>query len=357
MRGWFIWREGETSGPFSSEELAAMVVRDQIGAQSWLWHEQLGEWVRAGSFDFLKRRLQTGRGDVEVRRLAEPVAGKVALPRATAPTAQATGDISLTNLYLARLKREPLVKLAIEARGIEAAVRAGPAEVAGAEAWPRVDVEADVEAFDGAREFETWFEAQHDDPLAERLASGLVMEPSSAAAEAGALVGSITRPEAPAGAGMAPAPPPRQGHAGHMRDRIADALVLALERLGAFRLVDLANTHRLEQAAHVTYDWLSGPMRLGAQRTVGREAFERRLILMLVDLYDRFATEPGNTDVRALIRSQIHSPWADAHFAGMTAPVAAGLKGLVGRDGAVAAGARRAQTIPPPLPGPLRAAE
>lgn len=166
MNGWFLWRDGEAVGPLSSDELAGLVVRGDVEARTWLWHPQFGDWREAGSFDFLKRSHDApGAAD-----------GSAGLKRSPVPRAD---TISLTSLYLDRLKREPLARLALAATAVEPApvepktVEPETVEPETVETWGLVVGSSADELTPSAPEDDALYvaaEADGTDPLAERLA-------------------------------------------------------------------------------------------------------------------------------------------------------------------------------------------
>ena len=100
MAGWFIWWNSEAVGPMESERLTGLIERGQLGADDWIWHEDLGEWRQLrmlGVFPSARTAPDDGRagmfGDDAGRWQPDDDGGSLEAP-------------SLTAIYLKRLGRQ-----------------------------------------------------------------------------------------------------------------------------------------------------------------------------------------------------------------------------------------------------------
>lgn len=118
-----------------------------------------------------------------------------------------------------------------------------------------------------------------------------------------------------------------EGQAG-VRDAIANALILVMERNGIRTIEDLAGNDSLEALARTVLDTLPWSVRTTIGLTVGRGPCEKRLVDLMAAARSRWL-DPStrHTDLRRLVHDMVNAHRLEEWIAGAYRSVAGGVGG------------------------------
>ncbi|MGQ0672440.1 MAG: hypothetical protein ACT4N2_06110 [Hyphomicrobium sp.] len=111
--------------------------------------------------------------------------------------------------------------------------------------------------------------------------------------------------------------------------QVADTIVAGLDRYQLYTLDDLATNERLQVVVTYTCDNLPMTLRTIVRGTIGREAFERCVLELLIHARGRIPIEHRHADLRVVIREFARSPWLSNKMRDVYTSARSGLGSLV----------------------------